>query len=65
MRGMTPSATARKYLRIGEVADRTGLSRKALRLYQTRGLLVPDTQSDRGYRLYGAAALARLAETWF
>lgn len=49
-------------LRIGQLAERTGLSRKALRLYETRGLLQPDAHSDGGYRLYGTVALARLTE---
>src|SRR5579875_1592550 len=48
-----PSAPA-KLLRIGELGRRTGLSAKALRLY--------DARSDSGYRLYGAKALARLSE---
>ncbi|MER3547323.1 MAG: hypothetical protein C4338_06835, partial [Rhodanobacteraceae bacterium] len=34
----------------------------ALRLYEARGLLRPDTHSTSGYRLYGTAALARLNE---
>ncbi len=49
-------------LRIGQLAERTHWSHKALRLYETRRLLVPDAHSDSGYRLYGAAALARLTE---
>lgn len=51
-----------EYLRIGQIAERTGLSARALRLYEARGLLEPDARSDAGYRLYGAAALARLGE---
>ena len=38
------------------------VSAKALRLYEARGLLLPDAHSDAGYRLYGAPALARLNE---
>ncbi len=56
-----PSAPA-KLLRIGDLARRTGLSAKALRLYEARGLLKPDAHSASGYRLYGAKALARLSE---
>ena len=56
-----PTATT-NLLRIGQIAERTGLSAKALRLYEVRGLLAPDARSDSGYRLYGAKALARLAE---
>lgn len=57
----TPTATT-KLLRIGQVAARTGVSAKALRLYEARGLLEPDLHSGSGYRLYGTTALARLAE---
>lgn len=53
-----PSAT--RYFRIGEIAARTGLSSKALRLYEQRGLLRPCAHSAAGYRLYGAVALQRL-----
>lgn len=59
---MSESITTTKYLLIGQIADRTGLSAKALRLYETRGLLQPDARSASGYRLYGTKALARLAE---
>ncbi|MBL8299031.1 MAG: MerR family DNA-binding transcriptional regulator [Rhodanobacteraceae bacterium] len=48
------------YLRIGDVARRSGLSAKALRLYEARGLLRPATHSAAGYRLYDAEALIRL-----
>ncbi len=37
---------------IGEAAKRTQLSRKAIRLYEKRGLLPPARRSDAGYRLY-------------
>ena len=47
-------------LRIGEIARRTGLSAKALRLYDQRGLLQPCSHSPAGYRLYGPVALQRL-----
>lgn len=51
---MSKPAAATKFLRIGELAARTGLSAKALRLYEARGLLRPDARSAGGYRLYGA-----------
>jgi DNA-binding transcriptional MerR regulator len=56
------AGVAAKYLRIGEVAKQTGVSAKALRLYQQRGLLKPSAHSPSGYRLYGAEALARLMQ---
>ncbi|MEO7066350.1 MAG: MerR family transcriptional regulator [Rhodanobacter sp.] len=59
---MSKPLTSTKYLRIGQLAEQTGLSAKALRLYEARGLLLPDTHSASGYRLYGVAALARLTE---
>lgn len=37
---------------IGEVAMRSGLSRKALRLYQARGILPPARRPPSGYRTY-------------
>jgi MerR family transcriptional regulator, thiopeptide resistance regulator len=58
---MSKSA-ATKYLRISQIAERIGMSARALRLYEARGLLAPDARSANGYRLYGAQALARLAE---
>lgn len=51
-----------KYLRIGRLAAKSGVSAKALRLYEARGLLQPDAHSESGYRLYGPPALARLNE---
>lgn len=59
---MAKTDTTMKFLRIGQLAARTGLSAKALRLYEARGLLQPDAHSDGGYRLYGPPSLARLNE---
>lgn len=59
---MSNAPAATKLLRIGQVAANSGVSAKALRLYEARGLLRPDARSQAGYRLYGATALARLAE---
>ncbi|WP_306216402.1 MerR family transcriptional regulator [Actinoplanes sp. RD1] len=39
-------------MRIGELAHRTGVSRRALRYYEEQGLLVPQRTSN-GYRAYG------------
>jgi DNA-binding transcriptional MerR regulator len=52
--------TANRLLRIGELAERSGVSAKALRLYEQRGLLRPCAHSEAGYRLYGPEALRRL-----
>lgn len=47
-------------LTVGEVTKRTGLSRKALRLYEQAALVIPVTRSDAGYRLYDQSVLPRL-----
>ena len=44
---------------IGEVARRTGLTLRALRFYEARGLVRP-LRSEGGRRLYGRGELARL-----
>jgi len=49
-----------RYLRIGELAARSGVSAKALRLYEQRGLIRPSAHSQAGYRLYGPDVLQRL-----
>lgn len=46
--------------RIGELAERTGLSVRALRHYDQLGLLVPSERSLSGYRLYSDSDLRRL-----
>ncbi len=47
-------------LTVAEVSRRTGLSRKALRLYETMGLVEPEERTDAGYRLYGNESLRRI-----
>ena len=47
-------------LTVADVTRRTGLSRKALRLYETMGLVEPEARSDAGYRLYGDESLRRI-----
>jgi DNA-binding transcriptional MerR regulator len=48
------------FLKIGELARRTGLTVRALRHYGDIGLLVPSERSSGGYRLYGHKDVARL-----
>ncbi len=45
---------------IGELSRRTGLPVKTIRFYSDEGLLPPTDRTDAGYRLYDAAAMARL-----
>jgi DNA-binding transcriptional MerR regulator len=48
-------------LLIGEVAAKSGLTRKALRLYERAGILPPTRRTAAGYRVYGQDTLALLA----
>jgi MerR family copper efflux transcriptional regulator len=48
-------------LLIGEVATRSGVSRKALRLYERTGILPPSRRTAAGYRVYEPKTLATLA----
>jgi DNA-binding transcriptional MerR regulator len=51
----------RSGLLIGEVAAKSGVSRKALRLYERAGILPPARRTAAGYRLYSDDTLALLA----
>lgn len=42
----------KNWLSIGEFGKTTGLSTKALRLYEEKGILVPHTRSESHYRVY-------------
>lgn len=48
-------------LRIGEVAEATGVSVEALRFYERRGLLGRPARTASGYRVYDEGVLERLA----
>ena len=41
----------------GEIAKKAGVSQKAVRLYDEKGLLKPSDYSEGNYRLYDKAAL--------
>jgi MerR family transcriptional regulator, copper efflux regulator len=47
-------------VRIGELADRAGVSAKAIRYYERIGVLPPAARTGSGYRSYEEAAVARL-----
>lgn len=50
---------------VSEVRRRTGLTRKALLVYEERGLVLPAARTEGGYRLYDHRALRRLQlVTW-
>jgi DNA-binding transcriptional MerR regulator len=50
-----------QFLNASEAARRLGVSAKALRLYEERGLLSP-LRTDAGWRAYGPEAMTRAAE---
>ena len=47
-------------MRIGEVAERTGLSLRTLRHYEEVGLVIPSARSKGGFRLYTEPDVDRL-----
>ncbi len=49
------------YLNPSDAADRLGISQKALRLYEQRGLITP-VRTAAGWRTYGPADMARAGE---
>ena len=57
---MAPANDASEGLRVGELADRTGLTVRTLHHYEAIGLLVASDRSDAGHRRYGAADVDRL-----
>ncbi|RKS06567.1 DNA-binding transcriptional MerR regulator [Nocardiopsis sp. Huas11] len=48
-------------MRIGELAERTGTSRRLLRYYEEQGLITPE-RSGNGYREYGEVFVDRIAQ---
>ena len=49
-------------MRIGEVAQRTGLSISNIRFYEKKGLIGPDRNAQNRYREYGEEDVRRLEE---
>ncbi|MBC7340757.1 MAG: MerR family transcriptional regulator [Firmicutes bacterium] len=49
-------------MRIGEVAARTGLTKKAIRYYEAQGLISPQTDPGNAYREYSQDDVQRLQE---
>jgi DNA-binding transcriptional MerR regulator len=68
MNATYPAAEADKesrsdtFLRIGEVAEVTGLTQRTIRYYEEIGLLPPPTRTQGDYRLFGPRDIARLEE---
>jgi MerR family copper efflux transcriptional regulator len=56
------TSVSTKPLKIGEVANRSGLPVKTIRYYEEIGLLLPAVErSQSGYRLFSSSVLNRLA----
>src|SRR5215813_14144093 len=51
---------AERALTIGDVATRSGVSRRALRLYEACGIVPKPRRTQAGYRLYDADVLGIL-----
>jgi MerR family transcriptional regulator, copper efflux regulator len=47
-------------MRIGELAEKTGLAPSAIRFYEQSGLLPAPERTANGYRVYSETAVARL-----
>jgi DNA-binding transcriptional MerR regulator len=60
VRQRTGTVANAQVLTIGEVARRAGLTRRAVRLYEARGLLPPVERTESGYRLYSEHDLRAL-----
>lgn len=61
---MNPAKRSRAilfFVRIGELAERSGLEPTTIRYYERIGLMPPPTRRDSGYRDYGEDAVARIA----
>jgi len=56
---MSEEQETRRLFRIGELAQLSGSTARALRLYESRGLLGPAERSESRYRLYGTRDLVR------
>ncbi|HLL71680.1 MAG TPA: heavy metal-responsive transcriptional regulator [Pyrinomonadaceae bacterium] len=61
MRQFGGTIEGRATLRIGEVAEASGVGVEALRFYERRGLLGRPARTASGYRAYDASVLERLA----
>ena len=57
---MNPPKDNKGLSRIGEVADRLGVSPRTIKYYEEIGLLTPGKRSPGGFRLYGEPDVERL-----
>jgi DNA-binding transcriptional MerR regulator len=57
--GMNASGE-RELSRVGEVAERLGVSPRTIKYYEELGLVQPESRSSGGFRLYGEEEVRRL-----
>jgi DNA-binding transcriptional MerR regulator len=62
MHALSPASDGRQFWKIGELAEKTGLSIRTLRYYEERGLLDPHYRTRGSHRLYGEADVERLQQ---
>jgi MerR family transcriptional regulator, thiopeptide resistance regulator len=60
--GTTNGASREHRWKVGELANRTGLSVRALHHYEEIGLLVPSGRTEAGHRIYGEGEVLRLQQ---
>ena len=53
-------STTEELSRIGEVAERLGVSPRTIKYYEELGLVEPESRSEGGFRLYGEEGVWRL-----
>lgn len=51
-----------RFFRIGEAAERTGLTQRTIRYYEELGLLAPPSRTQGDFRLFSESDIARLQE---
>ena len=56
----SPVEANQNYLRIGKAAEVTGVTKRALRYYEEKGLLPPPSRLEGGFRLYSPEDIERI-----
>jgi DNA-binding transcriptional MerR regulator len=54
------NASSKELARVGEVAERLGVSPRTIKYYEELGLVEPEARSPGGFRLYGEEDVLRL-----
>ncbi|MBI4300962.1 MAG: MerR family transcriptional regulator [Chloroflexi bacterium] len=52
--------TENRFMQIGEVSERTGVTQRTLRFYEEKGLLNPPARMEGGFRLYSEDDVQRV-----